>query len=118
MVVAGRFSGGCWALLCGALVTSTVADAAEPAADGASLYRKNCVACHGTAADGRGPAAAALRPRPTDFTDAGWWGDRTDAQVIASVRTGRPGTAMMAYGSLSDAELAALVEWLRTQASP
>lgn len=83
--------------------------------DGAAVYRQNCVACHGAKADGKGPAAAALRPPPTDFTKAAWWEGRTDEQVSASIRAGRPGTPMMPYTALSDAELAALVAWLRTQ---
>lgn len=86
-------------------------------ADGAMVYRQNCVACHGRNADGKGPAAAALRPRPTDFTKASFWEGRTDEQVSASIRAGRPGTPMMPYATLSDAQLAALVTWLRAQSA-
>ena len=86
-------------------------------ADGAAMYRQNCVACHGVDADGKGPAAAALRPPPTDFTKASYWEGRTDEQVAASIRAGRPGTPMMPYASLSDTELAAMVAWLRTKSA-
>ena len=96
-------------------ITGRVAHADE--ADGAAVYRQNCVACHGAQADGKGPAAPALRPAPTDFTDEAWWSERTNEQVAASIRTGKPGTPMMPYASLSEAELAALVAWLRTQAA-
>src|SRR5262249_31228671 len=36
---------------------------------GAAMYAENCAACHGIAGDGRGPRAAGLEPKPTDFTD-------------------------------------------------
>jgi len=39
--------------------------------EGIVLYETNCRPCHGTAADGQGPMAAAFRPRPIAFTDAG-----------------------------------------------
>jgi mono/diheme cytochrome c family protein len=97
------------------LASPTQARAAD--ADGAVVYRQNCVACHGSKADGKGPAAAALRPPPTDFTKASFWEGRTDEQVAASIRAGRPGTPMMPYASLSDAELSALVIWLRSQSA-
>lgn len=37
-------------------------------ASGAELYASYCAACHGTSGRGDGPAAAALRPRPSDLT--------------------------------------------------
>lgn len=99
------------------LVLAGGSDAQAADVDGAAVYRQNCVACHGVKADGAGPAAAALRPPPTDFTSAGFWSGRTDEQVAASIRAGRPGTPMMPYTSLSAAELSALVAWLRTQSA-
>src|SRR5690349_16656706 len=37
-------------------------------APGESLYRRYCVACHGTSGRGDGPAAAGLCPPPSDLT--------------------------------------------------
>ena len=99
------------------VVSSVVGSAAAADADGAAAYRQNCVACPGEKADGQGPAAAALRPRPTDLTQASYWAERSDEQVVATIRAGRPGTPMMPYDALADAELAALVAWLRSQAA-
>ena len=90
-------------------------DAAE--AQGRKLYMANCMSCHGAAADGQGPAAAALRPRPTDFTAAAWWVGRTDEQVKAAIRTGSPGTPMMGFARLSESDLDQIVAFLRTKAA-
>ncbi|HEY3930422.1 MAG TPA: cytochrome c [Candidatus Koribacter sp.] len=38
------------------------------ASDGAANYKAYCAACHGAAAKGDGPAAAALKLPPTDLT--------------------------------------------------
>jgi high-affinity iron transporter len=80
---------------------------------GASVYGSNCVACHGKSGDGKGPAAQALRPPPTDFTVAEWWKGKSDPQVAAMIRDGRPGTAMVAFPKLSPAELDDLVAYLK-----
>ena len=36
--------------------------------DGRELYREHCAVCHGVDAKGNGPAADALKKRPTDLT--------------------------------------------------
>ncbi len=95
-----------------ALVLLSAALAADPA-NGSRIYVANCQACHGRRADGKGPAAAQLRPPPVDFTRREWWKGRTDAKVKAAIRAGRPGTAMMGFPNLSDDELDDLVAWLR-----
>jgi mono/diheme cytochrome c family protein len=84
---------------------------------GKRLYRSNCLACHGPAADGQGPAAAALRPPPTDFTSTAYWAQTSNGQVKAAIKTGSPGTSMMGFGRFTDAELDALVSFLRSKAS-
>ena len=37
---------------------------------GKAKYDANCVGCHGSGGKGDGPAAAALNPKPGDFTNA------------------------------------------------
>ena len=102
----------------GAVLLGVLAPAGHAAdIDGAAVYRQNCVACHGAEPNGRGPAAMALRPPPTDLTDAEWWATRTDAEVAASIRTGRPGSSMVSYAAMSDEELSAMVAWLRNQSA-
>ncbi len=82
---------------------------------GKTLYQANCLACHGAKADGKGPAAAALSPRPTDFTSAEWWSGKSNASVADTIRTGKPGTSMMAFAQLSDEDLTDLTAYLRSR---
>lgn len=105
--------------LLGAVLSSSAAWAAgaDPA-KGQSIYMANCMACHGTKADGNGPAAAALKPKPTDFTSAAWWAGKDDKRVTAAIKTGKPGTAMMPFAQLSDEDLAHLVAFLKSKKAP
>lgn len=92
--------------------------AAGDPAKGQAVYMANCMACHGAAADGKGPAAAALKPRPTDFSSAAWWAGKDDARVKAAIKSGKPGTAMMPFAQLSNDDLSHLVAFLRTKVQP
>ncbi len=65
--------------------TAKTAKAAKaPKADlaaGKKAFETYCVACHGAAGKGDGAAAAALNPKPRDFTDAAYMKGRTDEQL-------------------------------------
>ena len=37
---------------------------------GKEIYEKKCALCHGDKGDGKGPAAAGLNPKPTNFQDS------------------------------------------------
>lgn len=99
------------------LLISAVASAGNAAA-GQTVYAANCTSCHGRAGNGKGPAAIALKPKPPDFTAPAWWAGKTDAQIAASIRSGRPGTSMTAFTQLPDADVANLVAYLRGFAQP
>lgn len=101
-------------ILLAALAPAGAADLAA----GQALYVANCTACHGAKGDGNGPAAVALTPKPASFTAAAFWAGKTDEQLIATIRGGRPGTSMTGFTTLSDADLANVVAWLRTLAPP
>lgn len=52
------------------------------AAGGASeLFASRCTPCHGTSGKGDGPAAAALNPKPRDYTNKEWQASITDEQL-------------------------------------
>jgi cbb3-type cytochrome c oxidase subunit III len=88
---------------------------------GKAVYDKHCAQCHGEKGDGLGPAAPHLMPRPRDFT-AGKFKLRTtpsgqlptDDDIKRVVRLGMPYTSMPPWPSLTDAEVDAVVKYLKT----
>ncbi|MBX7115780.1 MAG: cytochrome c [Myxococcaceae bacterium] len=71
---------------------------------GKTSYTTNCVACHGPKGAGDGVAAAALNPKPRDFTKEAFKnGDNAEA-VFKTVSQGLTGTPMVAFAHLSDEE--------------
>src|SRR4051812_31643775 len=87
---------------------------AADAPDGAHIYAEQCSGCHGTDGRGDGPAAAGLVPKPRNFRDPAFWKERGPVDVEAIVRSGKPGTMMMAFGNaLSDAEITAVVRFVQ-----
>ena len=86
--------------------------AGDPVA-GKVVYEANCTACHGLVADGTGPAAIALHVKPTNFTISAWWSTRTDTDVAAASRSGKPGTPMTAFAQLTDVQISDTVSYLR-----
>lgn len=85
------------------------------------VYRKHCALCHGISGDGVGPAAAFLNPYPRDFrrgifkfrSTAGAATPPTDADLRTILVRGMPGTSMPSFHLLSEAELDALVEYVK-----
>lgn len=103
-----------WMFVSVAFAADPVASSAADPAAGGVLYAASCTACHGAKGDGKGPAAIALKPKPTDLTASAWWVGKTDEQLIVAIRAGRPGTSMAPFTELSDAEVLNLVAYLRT----
>ena len=76
------------------------------------LYAQQCAACHGSEGRGDGPAAVVFNPRPTDFTDAEFWAERTDPQIDSVIVAGKG--AMPPLGNATTPEARqALIEYLR-----
>ena len=101
------------------LAGAAVARAEDANALGKRIYVERCSACHGDDGRGDGPAAMALEPKPRNFVDAAFWKGRTQAQVRAVVEHGKPGTMMAPFsGVLSDAEIDAVVDYVRHFAPP
>jgi caa(3)-type oxidase subunit IV len=87
--------------------------------DPAATFASTCTTCHGVAGGGDGPAAAALNPKPANFSDPAFWSSRGDAELIKAILEGGAAVgrsaAMPAWGSLFDQEKAtAMVAYLHT----
>src|SRR5205807_694533 len=81
------------------------------AAQGGRLFAAQCATCHGAAADGNGPAARTLNPRPPALLAPGL----TPVMAFRKVSVGVTGTAMPAFGSqLSAADRWNIVAYLAT----
>ncbi|MCC6649316.1 MAG: c-type cytochrome [Polyangiaceae bacterium] len=52
--------------------TGSTAAAVAPSPEAKQIYEQRCVTCHGADGKGTGPAAAALNPKPRNYTDAAW----------------------------------------------
>jgi cbb3-type cytochrome c oxidase subunit III len=105
----------------GAGLASSARAAQGPDEAGKASYERNCAQCHGDKGDGNGPAAAHLLPRPRDFT-SGKFKIRTtpsgmlptDDDLRRVIRTGMPYTSMPAWPNLPDAEVAGLVQYVKS----
>lgn len=89
---------------------------------GEGIYVSYCAACHGSAGDGKGPAAAAMNPAPRDFTK-GVFKFRstpsgtlpTDEDLLKVINKGVPGTWMPGWkGFLSEKQTLNVLAYLKT----
>ncbi|MEX0678996.1 MAG: c-type cytochrome [Pirellulales bacterium] len=84
------------------------------------LYRRHCGHCHGTTGDGLGPTAMLLDPYPRDYRQGKFKFKSTERAAKPTtddlervVRDGVQGTAMPSFGLLPDAQIKALVEYVK-----
>ncbi len=84
------------------------------------LYRQHCVHCHGVTGDGVGPTAAFLMPYPRDFrrgvfkyTSTSESAKPTKDDLKRTLKQGIAGTAMPSFALLPEADLDALVEYVK-----
>jgi len=83
-------------------------------AQGKTLFAVNCASCHGTGGKGDGPAAAALNPKPRNFTETYWRYGGGPARIVQTITNGSPGTAMAAFPSIPLEERFAIAHYVRT----
>ncbi len=82
---------------------------------GKVLYTQNCATCHGTNGHGDGPAAAALNPKPRNFTqDAAWKNGRKLSQIFKTLTEGLPGTPMPSFAGLGVEDRFALAHYVQS----
>ena len=76
-------------------------------------YKKYCAACHGKSGNARTSAARGMVPPPRDFTSPEVATKLTRDRMIQSIKNGRKGTAMVAWGSLfSDQKIGQLADYI------
>lgn len=88
---------------------------------GQRVYLDHCAICHGLAGDGRGHAADHFITPPRDFTtgrykirSTGSGQLPTDDDLVRSIVQGLPGTGMVPQDHLSDTEVRAVVEFIKS----
>lgn len=84
---------------------------AKAVADGKKSAQVNCVACHGASGKGDGAAAAALNPKPADWTSARVQSE-TDGELFWKISNGRG--AMPPWKHLADDERWSLIQYIRS----
>jgi mono/diheme cytochrome c family protein len=88
---------------------------------GARVYGLYCVSCHGPDGSGRAAASRSFETPPRDFREAAFryvsgpeGSLPTDADLVATIRWGRPGTGMPAWDGLPPEDLHAVIQLIKT----
>ncbi len=98
-----------------ASIDSMIKSTPELIAKGKATFTAQCVACHGSEGKGDGPAAAAMNPKPRNFTATeGWKNGRSTAAVFKTLSNGLPGTSMPSFGSIEPSERIAIAHFVRS----
>jgi high-affinity iron transporter len=106
-------------------VTAVSADQAKPGAaaspesiaNGAGLYKRQCVMCHGATGVGDGPAAKSLKGKLPSLADKATMSKLTDAQIHEAIAAGKKTEIgnMPALGKrLKPEEITDIVNYVRT----
>lgn len=90
-------------------IASALAQDQTEAVDGAAVFKKRCSMCHGP--EGKGFSAN----KTPNFTSSEWQKSISDAEITETVKNGKKGTPMQAFGSkLSEGEIKAVVAHVRS----
>jgi mono/diheme cytochrome c family protein len=86
----------------------------ELVSKGMIMFNTTCSSCHGTDGKGDGVAAAALNPKPRNFTNAtGWINGSKISEIFKTLSEGVPGSGMVAFDTFSPEEKIALAQYIR-----
>jgi mono/diheme cytochrome c family protein len=92
----------------------------DPKAEAESIFMQRCSVCHGMSGTGDGPGAAALNPKPRNYTDPVWQKSVDDAYLAKVIVEGGAAVGrsplMIANADLKDkpAVVSALVAKVRS----
>lgn len=86
-----------------ALTASAGAAQHDPVAEGRAIYNFRCYFCHGYSGNAKTVAASHLNPPPADFSSA-TTASLPEEKIVATLETGRPGTAMKSFASVLSAK--------------
>jgi sulfur oxidation c-type cytochrome SoxX len=92
-----------------------VAYSPESAARGEAVFLNRCWGCHGKKADGQGPNAADIQPRPRNLRNGPFVRSLSYSRIHESIKYGVQGTAMPAAGydfSLDDKTIGDVVNYV------
>jgi mono/diheme cytochrome c family protein len=82
------------------------------------IYADRCSSCHGADGRGNGAAGRTLEPRPRNFADRSWQESTSDDRIRFVIRNGGRAAGlsslMSPHGDLNDAQLDALVAYIRS----
>ncbi len=90
-----------------------VAYSKESVARGKAVFMERCMGCHGRIADGKGPNAAEMLPRPRNLTNHLFFAELKDSRLFESITYGIVGTGMPPWDVLPESERWDLVNYVR-----
>ena len=94
--------------------TASPATSTPPAAAdlGARVFATRCALCHGRDGHGDGVGSKGLKPQPRNFHDQAYMSSKSDAELLATIHSGK-GPMPRWQGVLSEAEMAAALKYIR-----
>ena len=95
-----------------AATSSWAAKNPELYAKGQKVFQTNCVLCHGAKGDGAGPAGAALKPPPRNYSTDKFKQGCSEKELLNTVTKGVPGTAMASFSSLPEDDRKAVAHYI------
>lgn len=93
-----------------------VVEKGDPLARGKAAYTTICLSCHGPEGKGDGPVAAALNPKPRDFTDKGYMAQLDDKYLFEVISKGGAAVGkspLMPPAALGEQEIRNVIEYIR-----
>lgn len=94
-----------------AAIPNPVEASADSIEKGEQIYEQNCVSCHGENADGKGPAAMSLNPKPSNLRVMA--GTHPDGDFAYKIREGR-GPMPPWKSALNDKQVWHLVNFIQS----